>query len=116
MFTDWHLYALVAVGYASMTLNQLALNTGALAPAVATSMAFDPITSVVLGVTLLNESLRTTAVEGVGLAIALAAALAGMAILARSQAQAEAPAVDGPIAGPASRSAHRRGRSGLVTA
>ncbi len=92
MFTDWHLYALVGVGYASMTLNQMALNTGALAPAVATSMAFDPITSVVLGVTLLNESLRTTAVEGVGLAIALAVALAGMAILARSQAQAEAPA------------------------
>jgi drug/metabolite transporter (DMT)-like permease len=88
MFTDWHLYALVAVGYASMTLNQLALNTGSLAPAVATSMAFDPITSVILGVTLLNESLRTTAIEGVGLVLALAAALAGMAILARSQADA----------------------------
>jgi drug/metabolite transporter (DMT)-like permease len=96
MFTDWHLYALVAVGYASMTLNQLALNTGALAPAVATSMAFDPITSVILGVTLLNESLRTTAIEGIGLAIALAAALAGMAILARSQAQAEAPPASAP--------------------
>ncbi|HYC81516.1 MAG TPA: DMT family transporter, partial [Solirubrobacterales bacterium] len=36
IFTTWHLYALAAVGYASMTLNQLALNTGALAPAVAT--------------------------------------------------------------------------------
>ena len=90
--SSWHLYALVVVGYASMTLNQMALNTGALAPAVATSLAFDPITSVVLGVTLLDESLRTTAIEGVGLAVALAAALAGMAILARSQAQAEPPA------------------------
>src|SRR6185295_7310088 len=30
IFTTWHLYALVAIGYASMTLNQLALNTGAL--------------------------------------------------------------------------------------
>jgi len=89
IFLSWHLYALVAVGYASMTLNQMALNTGALAPAVATSLSFDPITSVVLGVTLLDESLRTTAIEGVGLAIALAVALAGMAILARSQAQAE---------------------------
>jgi drug/metabolite transporter (DMT)-like permease len=86
IFVNWHLYALIAVGYASMTLNQLALNTGSLAPAVATSLAFDPIASVVLGVTLLNESLRTTALEGVGLVIALAAALAGMAILARSQA------------------------------
>jgi drug/metabolite transporter (DMT)-like permease len=95
MFTDWHLYALVGVGYASMTLNQMALNTGALAPAVATSMAFDPITSVVLGVTLLDESLRTTAIEGIGLVIALAAALIGMAILARSQAEVAAVAVPG---------------------
>jgi len=87
IFVDWHLYALVAVGYASMTLNQLALNTGSLAPAVATSLSFDPIASVVLGVTLLDESLRTTTLEGVGLALALAAALAGMTILARSQSQ-----------------------------
>ena len=72
-----------------MTLNQLALNTGALAPAVATSLAFDPITSVILGVTLLDESLHTTPLEGVGTALALAVALAGMAILARSQAQVE---------------------------
>jgi drug/metabolite transporter (DMT)-like permease len=92
IFLSWHLYALVVIGYASMTLNQLALNTGSLAPAVATSLAFDPITSVVLGVTLLDESLRTTAIEGVGLVLALGAALVGMAILARSQAQAEQPA------------------------
>ncbi len=91
-FVDWHVYALIVVGYASMTLNQLALNTGALAPAVATSLAFDPIASVILGVTLLDESLHTTPLEAVGTALALAVALAGMAILARSQAQAEQPA------------------------
>lgn len=85
IFVNWHLYALIVVGYASMTLNQLALNTGALAPAVATSMAFDPITSVVLGVTLLDESLHTTPLQLVGTGAALAAALVGMAILARSQ-------------------------------
>jgi drug/metabolite transporter (DMT)-like permease len=96
IFLSWHLYALVAVGYASMTLNQLALNTGSLAPAVATSLAFDPIASVVLGVTLLDETLHTTPIEGVGTALALAAALAGMALLARSQAQAEAPASSAP--------------------
>ncbi len=87
IFLSWHLYALIAVGYASMTLNQLALNTGALAPAVATSMAFDPITSVVLGVTLLDESLHTTPLDAIGTALALAAALVGMALLARSQSQ-----------------------------
>jgi drug/metabolite transporter (DMT)-like permease len=87
IFIGWHLYALIVVGYASMTLNQLALNTGALAPAVATSMAFDPITSVVLGVTLLQESLHETALGSVATLAALAAALAGMAILSRTQSQ-----------------------------
>jgi drug/metabolite transporter (DMT)-like permease len=89
IFVHWHLYALIAVGYTSMTFNQLALNTGALAPAVATSLAFDPIASVVLGVTLLQESLQTTPVQLAGTAVALAAALAGMVVLARSQSAAQ---------------------------
>jgi len=89
VFVHWHVYALVVVGYASMTLNQLALNTGSLAPAVATSLAFDPITSVLLGVTLLSESLHTSPLGIAGTVAALGAALAGMAILARSQSQAQ---------------------------
>lgn len=91
IFVHWHLYALVVVGYASMTFNQLALNTGALAPAVATSLAFDPIASVVLGVTLLDESLHTSPAGITGTVLALAAALGGMTVLARSQSQAEGP-------------------------
>jgi hypothetical protein len=87
IFTTWHLYGLVLIGYASMTLNQMALNTGALAPAVATSMAFDPITSVVLGVVLLDESLNVGALEiGVSL-LALVAAGVGMAVLSRQQSE-----------------------------
>ncbi|HZV72458.1 MAG TPA: DMT family transporter [Conexibacter sp.] len=87
VFTDWHLYALIVVGYTSMTLNQLALATGALAPAIATAMAFDPISSVVLGTTLLRESLDTTAL-GVAVGIAaLAATLAGLALLARTRGE-----------------------------
>lgn len=89
IFTTWHLYGLVVVGYASMTLNQMALDTGALAPAVATSMAFDPLTSVVLGVTLLQEKLNVGAVEIVATVFALVAAGVGMAILSRQEAAAE---------------------------
>lgn len=85
IFTDWHTYALVVVGYASMTLSQLSLQTGVLAPAVATSMAFDPIASVVLGTTLLQESLHTTTLGAVGAIVALVAALGGLAVLARTQ-------------------------------
>jgi ABC-type sulfate/molybdate transport systems ATPase subunit len=49
VITSWEPYALAGIGYASMTLNQLALNTGALAATMATSTASDPIASVVLG-------------------------------------------------------------------
>jgi drug/metabolite transporter (DMT)-like permease len=95
IFVHWQLYALIVVGYASMTLNQLALATGALAPAVATAMALDPISSVVLGTTLLQETLDTSGLGVVlGLA-ALAGTLAGLAVLARTQGQLVAePAVE----------------------
>lgn len=85
IFTDWHTYALLVVGYASMTLSQLSLQTGVLAPAVATSMAFDPISSVVLGTTLLQESLHTSTLGAVAAVAALVAALGGLAVLARTQ-------------------------------
>lgn len=91
--TDWQLYALAAAGYASMTLNQLALATGALAPAVATSTALDLIASVVLGVTLFHETLATTTLSAAAGLAALAAALAGIVLLARAEAAlATAPA------------------------
>lgn len=95
IFTTWHLYGLVVIGYGSMTLNQMALNTGALAPAVATSMAFDPITSVILGVVLLDESLNVGAIDVAVSVLALVAAGVGMAVLARQQSEftsARAPA------------------------
>jgi drug/metabolite transporter (DMT)-like permease len=90
IFTHWQLYALAAVGYVSMTFNQMALSTGVLAPALATSMAIDPITSVVLGTTLLQESLHETPAGVVATVLALAAALIGMAILARTSEGATA--------------------------
>ena len=73
-----------------MTFNQMALTTGVLAPALATSMAFDPISSVVLGTTLLEESLHETPLGIVATVFSLAAALAGMAILARTSEGATA--------------------------
>jgi drug/metabolite transporter (DMT)-like permease len=84
---SWELYALAGVGYASMTFNQLALNTGALAPTVATSGASDPIASVVIGLTLFHESLHASAVQIGATIVALTAALLGMVVLARSEAQ-----------------------------
>ncbi len=91
LIESWELYALIGVGYTSMTLNQLALDTGALAAAIATSAAFDPITSVVLGLTLFDEVLHASFLQAVGTIAALALALVGMMVLARKQVQAVEP-------------------------
>jgi drug/metabolite transporter (DMT)-like permease len=85
IFTAWPLYALIVVGYASMTLSQMSLNAGALGPAVATQMAFDPITSVILALTILQESLHESTFGAVVSCAALVAALGGMVVLARNQ-------------------------------
>ena len=94
VLASWELYALVAVGYVSMTLNQLALNTGALAATLATSTALDPIASVVLGLTLFRESPQSGGLHVLGAVVALAGALVGIVILARSETHV--PAAAGP--------------------
>jgi drug/metabolite transporter (DMT)-like permease len=87
VLASWELYALAVVGYVSMTINQLALNTGALAPTVASSTAVDPIASVVIGLTVFRETLHTTSAKAIGTAAALILALVGMTVLARAQDQ-----------------------------
>lgn len=86
LVTSWEPYALAGVGYVSMTLNQLALNTGALAPTIASSTALDPIVSVLLGLTLFHEQVHGSALQATGTFVALLAALAGMTVLARAEA------------------------------
>lgn len=83
----WELYALAAIGYVSMTFNQLALDTGELAPTIATSGALDPVISIVLGITLFHETLRATGLQTLASILALAVALLAMARLARAEAQ-----------------------------
>jgi drug/metabolite transporter (DMT)-like permease len=86
VITSWEPYALAGVGYVSMTLNQLALNTRALAATVASSTALDPVVSVALGLGLFDEHLRASALQAAGGFVALAVALLGVAVLARAEA------------------------------
>jgi drug/metabolite transporter (DMT)-like permease len=86
VIASWEPYALAGVGYASMTLNQLALNAGALAAAISTSATLDPVASVVIGLTVFDESLHANSLQALGTLTALAVALIGMTVLARSQA------------------------------
>jgi drug/metabolite transporter (DMT)-like permease len=88
---DWHVYALVLVSVAAFWLEQAALQTGALAAAVATTMAFDPLSSLVFGIVLFDEALHESAFGYVLSALSLAVALAGLVILARAKGEEASP-------------------------
>lgn len=89
--TDWHLYALIIVGWISMTLSQQALQTGALAPAVSTQMSLDPLVSVMLGVLIFKERIDDTFIEGSIAALGLAVMVFGLVILALSEQATREP-------------------------
>jgi drug/metabolite transporter (DMT)-like permease len=95
VFTDWHLYALLAAVYASMSLSQAALQTGVLAPAAATMMSLDPITSVLLGTLAFQETIHETVAGGVLALAAFAVMLAGIVYLALHRQTPEAASVPG---------------------
>jgi drug/metabolite transporter (DMT)-like permease len=79
---NWHLYALIAIGFGGMTITQLSLQTGILPPAVATSSIFNPAAAVVLGLTLFDEQVHHSTGGRIGAAIALLAMFGGIAALA----------------------------------
>ena len=88
---DWHLYALAVVGWASLTLAQASLQAGALAPAVATQAALDPITSVLLGVFAFDETIHSGALGLAGSLAGFVAMVAGIVVLAASSSENESP-------------------------
>jgi drug/metabolite transporter (DMT)-like permease len=85
VFTSWHVYALVVVGYASMSLSQRSLQTGALAPAVATQMSLDPITSLLLGIFAFDETVHEDAVGLIAALVAFVVMIAGIVRLAAAE-------------------------------
>lgn len=89
---DWHVYALVAVGYASMALAQASLQTGALAPAVATQSVLDPVASLLLGTLAFGERLHESAAGVVASLVALAVMLGGLVVLAAARQPSSAAA------------------------
>jgi drug/metabolite transporter (DMT)-like permease len=82
---DWHLYALVVVGYVSMSLSQSSLQTGALAPSVATQMSLDPIASLLLGTLAFEETVHEDAAGLVAALAAFAVMIAGIVTLAAAE-------------------------------
>jgi hypothetical protein len=74
VIADWHVWALVLIGYVSPALSERSFQAGPLAPALATQTALDPITSLVLGAFAFSERIHETTVGTIG-------ALAGMALM-----------------------------------
>jgi hypothetical protein len=89
VFADWHIYALTAVGFGGMTLTQMALGTGVLPPAVATSSIFNPAASVLLGIVLFEEAIHRDALDSTLAVLALLAMFGGIAVLALGERRSE---------------------------
>jgi hypothetical protein len=91
VFADWHVYVLVVTELLAFSLLQSALATGALAPAIATNMSVETLVSIVFGIVLFDEALRTSpGVLGASI-VGLVAALVGLVLLSRSEGRAHAP-------------------------
>lgn len=58
VFTNWHVYALMLGGLVALVLNQNAFQSGRIAAPLTTIALVDPIVSVVIGVTVYQETLR----------------------------------------------------------
>jgi Magnesium transporter NIPA len=95
--TDWHLYAMIVFSAAAFWLEQAALQTGALAAAVATTMSFDALSSLLFGIVVFDEALHDTAFGYTVAGLSLAAALFGLVLIAR----AKEPPAPVPVAAPA---------------
>jgi drug/metabolite transporter (DMT)-like permease len=82
LITSWTIYALIASALVGFVLQQSALKTGVLAPAMASSNAVTLFASVVLGTTLFGESLSDGGGRLAPALIGLGMALAGVVLLA----------------------------------
>ncbi len=89
---SWEVYVMVAAGILGLALNQSALRTGALAPAMAATNATVLVASIALGITVFDESFRQGTGHLTAILAGLALALLGIALLAAAPARQPAGA------------------------
>ncbi len=82
LLSGWTVYVLVASAVTGFVLQQSALKTGVLAPAIASSNSVTLFAGVVLGISVFGETLHRGNGHLVPAAIGLAAALVGVVLLA----------------------------------
>ena len=100
MLTTWSVYVLFLSAITGFVLQQSALKTGVLAPAMASSNSVTLFTSVILGITVYGETLSKGGGGHSGSSVVgLVLALGGIALLAGSESPEEtASAVSDPPA------------------
>ena len=98
LFTSWQLSVVVVSGAAGLVLTQLAFRAGPLRSSLPSIATVDPLFSILLGVVVYDERLRTGALAVVGEVLCLVALCGSAAYLGRmtiddTPASAEPPAV-----------------------
>ncbi len=94
---SWSIYVLILSAVSGFALQQSALKTGVLAPAMASSNSVTLFSSVILGIAVYGESLSKTGTGHSGSTIiGLVVAVVGIALLAGSEAPAEAAGTANP--------------------
>jgi len=92
LLSSWPVYVLVISAVSGFALQQSALKTGVLAPAMASSNSVTLFSSVVLGISVYGEALaKNGSSHAASSALGLLIAIAGIALLAGSEAPQEAP-------------------------
>ncbi len=86
LLAGWEIYVLIASAIVGLVLQQSALKTGVLAPAMASSNAVTLFASILFGVTVFNERLAKGDGRLLPAAIGLGVALVGIVLLAGDKA------------------------------
>ena len=91
LLTSWSVWVLIVSALTGFALQQTALKTGVLAPAMASASSVTLFTSVVLGIAVYGETISKSGAPHTGSAYAgLLIAIAGIALLAGSAAPEQA--------------------------
>jgi drug/metabolite transporter (DMT)-like permease len=107
--TSWTIYALIASALLGFVLQQSALKTGVLAPAMASSNAVTLFMSVLLGITVFGETLHGGGGRRLPAVLGLLVALLGVSLLAGAQPPTSQPSGTPSDAAPSRRDAAGRG-------
>jgi len=92
LLADWSTYVLIVTALVGLALQQSALKTGALAPAIASANAVTLFMGVLLGITVFDETLASGVGDRLASIGGLVLALAGVILLASSGEKSETQA------------------------